>query len=127
MNNDYIDLFYNYLAVIKGLSHNTLESYVKDCKSFIKFAENSHFVEINEINHIHIIEYLSYLKAKPYKSKTIARNIVSLKQYFKYLLLEKIITVDPTSNIKSPRMSLYLPEVLASGMQLCWKYYMARE
>jgi len=112
MNNDYIDSFYNYLAVIKGLSDNTLESYVRDCRNFINFIENSGVREINEVSHIHIIEYLSNLKTKTFKSKTIARSIVSLKQYFKYLLLEKIITSDPTSNIKSPRMSMTLPEVL---------------
>lgn len=112
MNNDYIDSFYNYLAVIKGLSENTLESYVRDCRGFINFIENSGVREINEVSHIHIIEYLSNLKTKSFKSKTIARSIVSLKQYFKYLLLEKIITSDPTSNIKSPRMSMTLPEVL---------------
>jgi len=112
MNNDYIDSFYNYLTVIKGLSDNTLESYVRDCRSFINFIEISGVREINEVSHIHIIEYLSNLKTKSFKSKTIARSIVSLKQYFKYLLLEKIITSDPTSNIKSPRMSMTLPEVL---------------
>lgn len=112
MNNDYIDSFYNYLAVIKGLSDNTLQSYVRDCKNFINFIENSDIDNIDEISHLHIIEYLSRLKTKSFKSKTIARNIVSLKQYFKYLLLEKKIKSDPTSNIKSPRMSLNLPEVL---------------
>lgn len=112
MNNDYIDSFYNYLSVIKGLSDNTLESYVRDCKNFINFLDNSEIDNIGEITHLNIIEYLSSLKTKSFKSKTIARNIVSLKQYFKYLLLEKKIKSDPTSNIKSPRMSINLPEVL---------------
>ena len=112
MNNDYIDSFYNYLAVIKGLSHNTLESYVRDCKAFIRFIDDYGITELRDIGHIHILEYLSSLKSRSYKSRTVARVIVSLKQYFKYLLLEKIITKDPTSKIKSPRQSLVLPDVL---------------
>jgi len=57
--------------------------------------------------------FLTELKYKKSKPRTIARYIVSIKQFFKYLLIEKIITEDPTINIRTPKLSVSLPDVLS--------------
>ena len=110
---DYVDSYYSYLAVIKGLSKNTLESYIRDCKKFILYLKKDNVFELSKIKHSHILDFLTELKYKKSKPRTIARYIVSIKQFFKYLLIEKIITEDPTINIRSPKLSVSLPDILS--------------
>ena len=110
---DYVDSYYSYLAVIKGLSKNTLESYIRDCKKFIFYLKKDNVFELSKIKHSHILDFLTELKYKKSKPRTIARYIVSIKQFFKYLLIEKIITEDPTINIRTPKLSVSLPDILS--------------
>ena len=110
---DYVDSYYSYLAVIKGLSKNTLESYIRDCKKFIFYLKKDNVFELSKIKHSHILDFLTQLKYKKSKPRTIARYIVSIKQFFKYLLIEKIITEDPTINIRTPKLSVSLPDILS--------------
>ena len=110
---DYVDSYYSYLAVIKGLSKNTLESYIRDCKKFILYLKKDNVFELSKIKHFHILDFLTELKYKKSKPRTIARYIVSIKQFFKYLLIEKIITEDPTINIRTPKLSVSLPDILS--------------
>ena len=110
---DYVDSYYSYLAVIKGLSKNTLESYIRACKKFILYLKKDNFFELSKIKHSHILDFLTVLKYKKSKPSTIARYIVSIKQFFKYLLIEKIITEDPTINIRTPKLNVSLPDILS--------------
>ncbi|NIT13006.1 MAG: site-specific tyrosine recombinase XerD [Candidatus Dadabacteria bacterium] len=109
---EYVDSYYTYLAVIRGLSDNTLESYIRDCKKFIAHIKHKNITALTEIKHSDILEFLEELKKQKSKPKTIARYIVSIKQLFKFLQIEKIISEDPTVNIKTPKLTISLPDVL---------------
>lgn len=113
--NEYIDSYYSYLAVIKGLSKNTLESYIRDCTKFSEYLKKNDVTDIRNIKHSHILGFLTELKVKKSKPKTIARYIVSIKQFFKYLLIEKVLEEDPTVNIRTPKLSVNLPDILTLG------------
>jgi len=110
---DYVDSFYSYLAVIKGLSKNTLESYIRDCKKFILYLQKNNVFELKKIKHSHILDFLTEQKHQKSKSNTIARYIVSIKQFFKYLQIEKIVNDDPTANIITPKLTSSLPDILS--------------
>jgi len=56
------DSFLSYLAVEKGLSRNTLESYGRDIGKFIHFFENKNISEVKDIKYNDILDFLSYLK-----------------------------------------------------------------
>lgn len=110
--NEYLDSFYNYLSVIKGLSKNTLESYIRDCSKFVKYLDNLNIYDFRDVNHSNILDFLDILRKQRAKANTIARHIASIKQFFKYLVLEKVIKIDPTSNIRTPKLNMALPDIL---------------
>ena len=68
--------------------------------------------DITSINQKIIEDYLSYLNINK-DSRTIARNITSLNNFFKYLMIEKIIEVNPCEFIDRPKLSKKLPNVLS--------------
>ena len=108
-----LDSFLSYLAVEKGLSENTLESYGRDVKKFIEYLDKNKVTAISDVEYRHIADFLALSKDKGFTATTIVRSIVSIKQFFKYLIIEKLITQDPASGIKTPRMKKSIPGVIS--------------
>jgi len=108
-----LDSFLTYLTVEKGLSKNTLESYGRDVRKFLLFLEEGQIKTIQEIKYENILDFLSHFKKQGFSDTTTVRTIVSIKQFFKYLLLEKIIKEDPTSQIRTPKMKKSIPGIIS--------------
>jgi integrase/recombinase XerD len=112
--NQLLDSFISYLAVVKGLSKNTLESYGRDIVKFLVYLEKRETSDINQVDYKHILDFLSCLREQQGQSpKSIARILVSIKQFFKFLLTEKIIQKDPTFLVRTPKMKRTIPDVLS--------------
>ncbi len=107
-----LDSFLSYLVVEKGLSENTLESYGRDVRKFLSFIEKNGISSVEEIKYNHILDFLSHFKEQGFTATTIVRNIVSIKQFFKYLQMEKILKEDPTAHIRTPKMKKSIPGVI---------------
>jgi len=108
-----LDSFLTYLTIEKGLSKNTLESYGRDVRKFLTFLEEGQINTVQEIKYENILDFLSHFKKQGFSDTTTVRTIVSIKQFFKYLLLEKIIKEDPTSQIRTPKMKKSIPGVIS--------------
>jgi integrase/recombinase XerD len=111
--NNLVDSFLSYQAAVKGLSKNTLESYGRDVLKFIDHLEKRDISGIEDVKYNNILEYVTILQEEGINIRSVARNLVSLKQFFKFLLLEKIILEDPSRNIKTPKMKRSIPGFLS--------------
>ncbi len=110
---DMLESFLTYLVVIKGLSRNTSHSYKTDIEKLFTFIEKKELNSITKLKPNHISEFLADLNISGLNISSINRCIVSIKQFFKYLMLENIIKTDPTANLISPRMKKNIPDVLS--------------
>jgi integrase/recombinase XerD len=109
----FLDSFLAYITVEKGLSKNTLESYGRDVGKFLVFLEERGVKSVHEIKYENILDFLSIFKKQGFSDTTTVRTIVSIKQFFKYLLIEKIIKEDPSSQIQTPKMKKSIPGVIS--------------
>lgn len=115
-NNAYKDMlesFLTYLVVIKGLSKNTSHSYKSDIEKLFNFLDKRNIETIAVIKSDHISEFLAELNISGLNISSINRCIVSIKQFFKYLMLENIIKTDPTAKLVTPRIKKSIPDVLS--------------
>jgi integrase/recombinase XerD len=110
---DMLDTFLTYLVVIKGLSKNTSQSYKTDIEKLFTFVERKELDSITRLKSNLISEFLAELNISGLNISSINRCIVSIKQFFKYLMLENIIKTDPTADLVSPRMKKTIPDVLS--------------
>jgi len=110
---DMLESFLTYLVVIKGLSKNTSQSYKTDVDKLFIYIEKKELDSITKIKSNHISEFLAELNISGLNISSINRCIVSIKQFFKYLMLENIIKTDPTADLVSPRMKKTIPDVLS--------------
>ena len=111
---DRISAFLDYLRVEKGLAANTVEAYARDLAKFSRFLEKKRW-SLEETGPVEIRELLSGLNRQQLESRTIARQIVTLRHFFRYLRRENLITSNPTENLESPRIWSVLPKYLSPG------------
>ncbi len=111
--NEQIDLFISYITVVRGLSQNTIESYGRDVLKFVSYLEGKGIANIHQVDYKEILAFLSYLKEQGLNIRSTARILVSVKQFYKFLLKEKIIEKDPTFLIRTPKMKISIPGVLS--------------
>lgn len=102
----------DYLAVEKGLSRNTLDSYQRDLNKFVQYL-NQQKVDNPELVDREILNsFIFTLKQNGYASSTISRCTASIRSLFNFLLQEGIITDNPTLHLNSPKIEKKLPRVL---------------
>ena len=106
-----VETFIDSLWLEKNLSQNTLDSYKNDLNKFRLFIEKNEKSALRA-DHLLILSYLSHLLDKGFSSKTISRNISSLKGFYKYLISTNQISSNPTANIDAPKSGFFLPTTL---------------
>ncbi len=104
--------FLNYLYLDKGLSANTHEAYGRDLQRFLSYLEEEKIHPIDKVKASHIHCFIQFLASLGMASASLARNITSLRMFFKFLMREQIINEDPSAYIELPRKTKYLPTVL---------------
>ena len=111
---NYIKDYIDYTKYERKLSKETSKNYEYDLIHFNTFLVKNKYNlnDITSINQKIIEDYLSYLNINK-DSRTIARNITSLNNFFKYLMIEKIIEANPCEFIDRPKLSKKLPNVLS--------------
>jgi integrase/recombinase XerD len=111
--NNLVDSFLSYQAAVKGLSKNTVESYGRDVLKFINYLDKRNISAIEGVRYNDILQYLTTLQEDGINIRSVARNLASLKQFFKFLLLEKKIVEDPSLKIKTPKLKRSIPGFLS--------------
>ena len=109
----HLDSFLVYLTVNRGLSKNTIESYSRDISSLVAFLEKKGISDPGAVTEREIAAHLDRLREKKLSPKTVGRNIVSIRQFFRFLLTEGTVAEDPLRNTVSPKTAKTLPHALS--------------
>ena len=111
--NQAITDFKHHLNIERGLSKNTIDSYVNDIKKLIFFLEKN---EVS-ISPIYIdkefIQKFIYDVAKKVNPRSQARIISGLRSFFEYLIFEDYRKTNPTDLIETPNIGRKLPDTLS--------------
>ena len=105
----YIEQFESYLLFEKKYSENTVKSYIRDLTETSKFLNNKNIKKINKKD---IEKFLESLNSR-LDSRSISRYISTLKSFFKFLKINKIIDKNPMETINNPKIRKALPKVLS--------------
>jgi len=103
---NYIDIFLEALSAEKGRSEKTLDAYSSD----LHHADETIPGGLMNADEKAIQKYLASL---PDKASSIARHASALRGFYKFLMLEKIITKNPTANLELPKRKRALPKYLS--------------
>lgn len=107
-----LDQFLHYLTVERGLSENTIEAYHHDLSRFMNYLGQRGIEDISTVDKLNLRAFLLTLKRQGLSMRTIARNQVALRTFFRFLLLEGVLEANPSEELESPKTVKTLPEIL---------------
>jgi integrase/recombinase XerD len=110
--NHFLDQYLHYLIIEKGLARATVEAYSKGLTRFFDFLKKKGIQEIQSVSKLDVRAFLLSLKKEGLSIKTVARNLVALRTFFRFLIQEGILMLNPVEEIESPKMTRTLPDVL---------------
>ena len=102
--------YLNYLEIVKNYSPHTIRNYSIDLNEFCLFLEEKNLTIFNFNKQVFRI-FLSELQ-KTKKRRSISRKISSIKSFFSYIVLEKVIKSNPLEDIERPRKEKSIPKFI---------------
>ena len=107
-NNGYLNEFDTYLKNVKHSSESTRQSYLRDLGQFLRFySEDLLSAETDDLN-----RYIAQLRSDGRSASTVARNIASLKAFYKYYFSIGIMKSNPALGLETEKIVQIAPEVL---------------
>jgi integrase/recombinase XerD len=117
LNAGLLDAFSDALWLEDGLSRNTLESYRSDLEQFGAWLTKHRHQDNGLITATHsdLLAFIAYKFSARVKASTTCRELSSLKRFYRFLLREGKIQVDPSLNIDAPKLPRSLPASLTEA------------
>ena len=107
----HIAAYLNYAQVERGLAANTIAAYRRDLKKFAAFCEPRRLAAAG-VERKHVVDFLGKLYQQGLDSRSVARQLVTLRNFFRFLAQENVVRHDPVEHIESPRVWKRLPKFL---------------
>ena len=109
----YINGFIAYLKLEKSLSANSIAAYEHDVRLLSQFLDIKKYDIVPEkVEMRHLQEFIKYINELGLNDYSQARILSGLRAFYKYMMMEDVITVDPTALLEGPRLKRKIPDVL---------------
>ena len=113
MFKSYLKEFKTYLTLERSLSTNSIDAYLGDVDKLVQyFSLRENQPKVTEIKSAELKGFISWIHDMGMQASTQARIISGVKAFFSFLLLEEIISIDPSALIESPKITRKLPDTL---------------
>ncbi len=114
-NDLWIDRFFDYLTIEKGLSRNTLDSYSRDIRRFLHFLDKSKNQDLDRVTELDVLTFIVALRNQGLSERSVARLQATLRNLYRFLIAEKLLTENPLEAVESPKLTKKLPRVLSEN------------
>jgi integrase/recombinase XerD len=109
--------YLDHLAVERGIAANTLESYTRDLRRYLRYLTGLGVTELADVTEVRITGFVGALREgdanhPPLAASSAARAAVAVRGLHKFALLEGLIEVDPARQVKPPSLPRRLPKAL---------------
>jgi len=106
--------FKAYLQLEKSLSDNSVEAYLHDIEKLTSFLQQTnHLRTPQQVERKDLEQFVKWISELGMTAGSQARIISGLRSFYKYCLLEHIVTIDPTALLESPKLKRILPDILS--------------
>jgi integrase/recombinase XerD len=106
--------FKSYLQLEKSLSDNSVQAYLRDIEKLTEYFQQSNNLKTPaEVQLRDLEKFLRWIAELGLNSASQARIISGIRAFYKYCLLENIVTKDPAFLLEAPKLKRALPDVLS--------------
>lgn len=108
-----VDQFLDYLSLERGLSENTRLAYGADLHAFLDYLQQKRVSSVNDVRRPQVLDFLMDQKDRGLQANSIARRMVAVKVFFRYLQQEGLLRQNVTESMETPRLWKILPDTLS--------------
>ncbi|MDA3872838.1 MAG: site-specific tyrosine recombinase XerD [Kiritimatiellae bacterium] len=108
-----ITLFLDSLLIERGLSPETGRAYAGDLQAFQDWLTPEERADLSKVERSRFTGFLMDGRKRGLQPTTIARRLVAVKMFFRFLTTENLIQTDLTQCLDSPKLWRHLPEILS--------------
>ncbi len=108
-----VDQFLDFLTLEKGLSPNTRAAYSNDLQQFTGFLQRGGVATLNKLTRRHILDYLMWEKSRGLAAPSLARRLVAIRVFLRYLQQEGLLSANVSETMDSPKLWKLLPDTLS--------------
>ena len=101
-----------YLRLERGFSDNTLDAYLKDLQKLLDYYE-AEGIDFRSVTLEQLQTFVATLMDVGISPRSVARILSGVHAFYRFLVLEKELQVDPTELLDSPSRGHHLPDVLS--------------
>ena len=112
INEALVESFLNYLIVECGLSDNTIKGYKGDLRNFSNYLQGTGMKRFHDLRAKKIVDFIENEKQRGLSENSISRCLVTVKMFYKFLVMEGKISANPMSSVSALKLRKHLPEVL---------------
>ena len=109
-----IDSFLTMIAVEKGLARNTVEAYSRDLVQFSNFLAARGIASWKDAESVHLRAYFSVMRSKGLSARSIARNVVTIRRFYRFLETEGVVGDSPVPTFHLTAGARKLPHTLSA-------------
>jgi integrase/recombinase XerD len=102
----------SYLSFEQNLSPNSVDAYLRDVRRFLNYLKTIGIAEPQQAHPQHIHRLIRLLSEMGLSSASVARNLSSIRGFYRFLNGENIMDNDPTESVDRPKLARHLPSVL---------------
>ena len=109
-----------HLAVERGLADNTLRAYARDLSVYARYLDDVGITDPATVTPEDLEAYLVWLReqraattGRPYAPSSLARLVVAVRGYHRFLLHDELAATDPSTHLATPRTGRPLPKALS--------------
>jgi integrase/recombinase XerD len=107
--------YLHFLKLEKNSSPNTIESYRRDLERFLSYLDDAGIGSPAGAGEETIGRFVKLLGELGLSARSVSRNVTAIKMFYRFLVAEKAVDVDPTGRLDLPKLSRPLPDVLDPG------------
>ncbi len=108
-----VDNYMNFLAVEKGVSRHTLEAYGRDLARMVGFLRREGIGSVDGVDQDAILRHCTELRKTGLSANSVNRALAAIRGFFRYLLREKRIEVNPAADVELARVWMRVPDALS--------------
>lgn len=108
-----LDQFLDFLMLERGLSQNTHLAYADDLERFLAALPAQGVGTLAEVRRDHVVAFLQAEKRRGLSPRSLARRLVAIKVFFRYLQQEHRLPANVTESLEAPQLWKLLPETLS--------------
>jgi integrase/recombinase XerD len=111
-NSEHLDAFLDHLRLARRLGDLTVESYRRDLQLLGRYAAGRE-LDLVDLDRAELEAFVRDLMGEGYSPRSVARAVACVRGFYKFLVIDRHLAVNPAEDLRAPRAWPSLPKYLS--------------